>query len=122
MTERLSSWIIKDLFKPVNEAAMLIEKCPISPKDFSTLINLLPRGDITDKIKTPHTDKALCGVQIQGRPRSQYGQILFNFVCTHMGLVVVPFNLFVFDEFIENMIPQNFSDQLTFLRFQSSGI
>jgi aspartyl-tRNA(Asn)/glutamyl-tRNA(Gln) amidotransferase subunit B len=48
--KRLSSWMIKDLFKLLNEASISIEKCPISPMDFSTLINLISRGDITDKI------------------------------------------------------------------------
>ncbi len=47
---RLSRWMIKDLFKLLNEAAITIQKCPIPPKEFSTLINLISRGDITDKI------------------------------------------------------------------------
>jgi len=47
---RLSGWIIKDLFKLLNEAAITIEKCPISPKTFSDLINMISRGDITDQI------------------------------------------------------------------------
>ncbi len=47
---RLSGWIIKDLFKLLNEAAIPIEKCPISPKKFSNLINLISRGHITDQI------------------------------------------------------------------------
>jgi aspartyl-tRNA(Asn)/glutamyl-tRNA(Gln) amidotransferase subunit B len=48
--DRLSSWMIKDLFKLLNEAATPIEKCPISPLHFSTLINLISKGEITDKI------------------------------------------------------------------------
>ena len=47
---RLSSWMIKDLFKLLNEAAISIEKCPISPEKFSALINLLSKGDTTDGI------------------------------------------------------------------------
>ena len=47
---RLSSWMIKDLFKLLNEAAIGIEKCPISPEKFSALINLLSKGDTTDRI------------------------------------------------------------------------
>ena len=47
---RLSSWMIKDLFKLLNEAAVPIEKCPVPPKGFSTLINLISKDDITDQI------------------------------------------------------------------------
>jgi len=47
---RLSSWMIKDLFKLLNEAAITIEKCPVPPKDFAILINLISKGDITDQI------------------------------------------------------------------------
>lgn len=42
--------MIKDLFKLLNEAAITIEKCALSPKAFSTLINVISRGDITDQI------------------------------------------------------------------------
>jgi len=47
---KLSSWMIKDLFKLLNEAAISIEKCPVPPKAFSTLINLISKGDITEQI------------------------------------------------------------------------
>ena len=49
-TKRLSHWVTKDLFKLLNESSMTIEECPIQPKDFSQLINLTDRGDITDSI------------------------------------------------------------------------
>lgn len=48
--KRLSRWMIKDLFKLLNDAAIPIRDCPISPMDFSTLINLIAEGDITDSI------------------------------------------------------------------------
>ena len=48
--KRLSRWIIKDLFKLLNDVSMPIEKCPVSPKDFSTLISLMIKDDITEKI------------------------------------------------------------------------
>lgn len=48
--KKLSRWIIKDLFKLLNEAHLPIEKCPVKPQDFSKLINHLSRGDITDRI------------------------------------------------------------------------
>ena len=47
---RASKWIIKELFKLLNTASMSIEKCPIIPERFSSLINLLSNGDITDSI------------------------------------------------------------------------
>jgi aspartyl-tRNA(Asn)/glutamyl-tRNA(Gln) amidotransferase subunit B len=47
---RLSSWMIKDLFKLLNEAAVSIKRCPVPPKEFSTLVNLISKGDITDQI------------------------------------------------------------------------
>jgi aspartyl-tRNA(Asn)/glutamyl-tRNA(Gln) amidotransferase subunit B len=49
-TTKLSRWIIKDLFKLLNEVRLPIEKCPVKPQDFSKLINHLSRGDITDRI------------------------------------------------------------------------
>ncbi len=47
---RLSHWITKDLFKLLNDSSLTIEECQIRPKDFSQLINLTDRGDITDSI------------------------------------------------------------------------
>ena len=47
---RLSHWITKDLFNLLNDRTLTIEQCPIRPKDFSQLINLIDRGDITDSI------------------------------------------------------------------------
>lgn len=48
--KRLSRWMIKDLFRLLNDAGSHIEACPISPTDFSTLINLVTKGTITDGI------------------------------------------------------------------------
>jgi aspartyl-tRNA(Asn)/glutamyl-tRNA(Gln) amidotransferase subunit B len=48
--KRLSHWMIKDLFKLLNETSINIEQCPIAPKDFSQLVNLISQGEITDKI------------------------------------------------------------------------
>ncbi|MFH1351772.1 MAG: Asp-tRNA(Asn)/Glu-tRNA(Gln) amidotransferase subunit GatB [Pseudomonadota bacterium] len=48
--KRLSSWMIKDLFKLLNDASIPILRCPISPRHFSVLINLMTEGEITDKI------------------------------------------------------------------------
>jgi aspartyl-tRNA(Asn)/glutamyl-tRNA(Gln) amidotransferase subunit B len=47
---RLSSWITKDLFKLLNETATPIEDCPVSAEGFSRLVNLITRGDITERI------------------------------------------------------------------------
>jgi aspartyl-tRNA(Asn)/glutamyl-tRNA(Gln) amidotransferase subunit B len=48
--KRLSNWIIKELFKLLNDAAISIQQCPIQPQDFADLMNLLSKGAITDSI------------------------------------------------------------------------
>jgi aspartyl-tRNA(Asn)/glutamyl-tRNA(Gln) amidotransferase subunit B len=48
--KRLSHWMIKDLFKLLNETSKSIEHCPIAPEDFSKLVNLISEDEITDKI------------------------------------------------------------------------
>lgn len=47
---KLCNWIIKELFKLLNESSLPIEECPVAPEGFSHLINLLTKGEITDKI------------------------------------------------------------------------
>jgi aspartyl-tRNA(Asn)/glutamyl-tRNA(Gln) amidotransferase subunit B len=49
-TRRLSRWIIRELFRLLNEGPTPMRSCPILPRDFSRLINLMARGDITDSI------------------------------------------------------------------------
>ena len=48
--KRLSNWIIKELFKLLNNASISIQQCPIQPNEFADLINLLSKGTITDSI------------------------------------------------------------------------
>jgi aspartyl-tRNA(Asn)/glutamyl-tRNA(Gln) amidotransferase subunit B len=48
--KRLSRWIIRELFALLKKASTAIEKCPVSPGDFSRLIDLVSRGEITDKM------------------------------------------------------------------------
>ena len=48
--KRLCNWMIKDLFKLLNEASTSIKDCPVTPKDFSVLINMIAKTDITDQI------------------------------------------------------------------------
>ena len=48
--KKLGTWMTKDLFKLLNETSLPIEECPITPSDFSALINLLSKGEITDQI------------------------------------------------------------------------
>ena len=48
--KRLSNWIIKELFKLLNDASIPIQECPILPQNFAELINLLSKGAITDNI------------------------------------------------------------------------
>jgi aspartyl-tRNA(Asn)/glutamyl-tRNA(Gln) amidotransferase subunit B len=47
---RLANWIIKELFKLLNEASCTIDRCLIIPDDFARLINLISSGDITESI------------------------------------------------------------------------
>jgi aspartyl-tRNA(Asn)/glutamyl-tRNA(Gln) amidotransferase subunit B len=48
--KRLSKWMIKDLFKLLNDASKTIEQCPIAPEHFSQLVNLITRNEITENI------------------------------------------------------------------------
>ena len=48
--KKLSHWVIKELFKLLNDAAVKIENTEISPQDFSKLINLITQGEITESI------------------------------------------------------------------------
>jgi aspartyl-tRNA(Asn)/glutamyl-tRNA(Gln) amidotransferase subunit B len=48
--KKLSRWIIKELFKLLNKDCVSIEKCPVDPDDFSRLIDLVSRGEITEKM------------------------------------------------------------------------
>ncbi|RJR30538.1 MAG: Asp-tRNA(Asn)/Glu-tRNA(Gln) amidotransferase subunit GatB [Desulfobacteraceae bacterium] len=45
---RLSRWIIRDLFKLLNETRRSISDCRIRPDNFAELVNLLDQGKITD--------------------------------------------------------------------------
>jgi aspartyl-tRNA(Asn)/glutamyl-tRNA(Gln) amidotransferase subunit B len=47
---RLSRWVIKDLFKLLNKASLPMEQCPVHPDYFSTLVNLIAKGEITEKM------------------------------------------------------------------------
>jgi aspartyl-tRNA(Asn)/glutamyl-tRNA(Gln) amidotransferase subunit B len=47
---RLANWIIKDLFKLLNEASFTIDRCLIIPDDVERLINLISSGKITESI------------------------------------------------------------------------
>jgi aspartyl-tRNA(Asn)/glutamyl-tRNA(Gln) amidotransferase subunit B len=48
--KRLCKWMIKDLFKLLNEASMPIDQCPVPPEHFSDLVNLVSSGEVTDQI------------------------------------------------------------------------
>ncbi|MBN1850846.1 MAG: Asp-tRNA(Asn)/Glu-tRNA(Gln) amidotransferase subunit GatB [Deltaproteobacteria bacterium] len=48
--KRLSHWIIKELFKLLNDTSTSIRECPIQPRDMSDLMNLMSDGAITDTI------------------------------------------------------------------------
>jgi aspartyl-tRNA(Asn)/glutamyl-tRNA(Gln) amidotransferase subunit B len=49
-SRRLSNWIIKELFKLLKDASISIQECVIRPEDFSELIHLISRGEITETI------------------------------------------------------------------------
>ncbi|MFC1883755.1 Asp-tRNA(Asn)/Glu-tRNA(Gln) amidotransferase subunit GatB [Thermodesulfobacteriota bacterium] len=49
-TQKLSRWIIKELFRLLNDASMSMENCRIPPDNFSLLINMITAGGITDSI------------------------------------------------------------------------
>jgi aspartyl-tRNA(Asn)/glutamyl-tRNA(Gln) amidotransferase subunit B len=48
--KRLCNWMIKDLFKLLNEASISIKDSPLTPKNFAVLINMIAKGEITDQI------------------------------------------------------------------------
>ncbi len=59
---RLSNWIIKELFRLLNDASAKIEDCRVSPEDFSHLINLISKGHITEGIGRTVLDEMFkCG-------------------------------------------------------------
>jgi len=47
---RLGNWIIKELFKLLNDASVSITACPVKPEDFARLIELVSKGEITEAI------------------------------------------------------------------------
>ncbi len=46
--KKLAHWIVKELFKLINNAAIKIKALPISPQQFSQLINLISKEEITE--------------------------------------------------------------------------
>jgi aspartyl-tRNA(Asn)/glutamyl-tRNA(Gln) amidotransferase subunit B len=48
--KKLSDWIARDLFNLLNDVSLPMESCPVRPEDFARLIDLLTRGDITERI------------------------------------------------------------------------
>jgi aspartyl-tRNA(Asn)/glutamyl-tRNA(Gln) amidotransferase subunit B len=48
--KRLSRWIVKELFTLLKKSSTAIDKCPVSPTDFSRLVQLVSQGKITDKM------------------------------------------------------------------------
>jgi aspartyl-tRNA(Asn)/glutamyl-tRNA(Gln) amidotransferase subunit B len=47
---RLGNWIIKELFKLMNDASVSIVSCPVKPGDFVRLIELVSSSEITEAI------------------------------------------------------------------------
>ena len=46
---RLGRWILKDLFKLLNAASLTMQACPVDPEAFARLVNLVSRGDVTER-------------------------------------------------------------------------
>jgi aspartyl-tRNA(Asn)/glutamyl-tRNA(Gln) amidotransferase subunit B len=49
-SRKLSAWMIKDLFRLLNEASLSIIESPVSPEDFAQLVSLMSQEEITEKI------------------------------------------------------------------------
>ncbi len=47
--ERLTRWIIKDLFRLLNQSGVAIQDSPLTPAAFADLLNLLSRGELTEQ-------------------------------------------------------------------------
>ena len=48
--KRLFIWIANELFRLLKDASIPIKECPVSPEDFSDLINRVSDGSITEQI------------------------------------------------------------------------
>lgn len=48
--KKMSHWIIKELFRLLNDASQKIGECPITPENFSLLVNFITSGEITESI------------------------------------------------------------------------
>ena len=48
--KKLGHWIVKELFKLLNASYTPMKECPVSPKSFARLVDLVSHGDITDGI------------------------------------------------------------------------
>jgi aspartyl-tRNA(Asn)/glutamyl-tRNA(Gln) amidotransferase subunit B len=48
--KKLARWIINNLLKHLEDNALTIESVKIEPKDFAVLINLIVKGEITDRV------------------------------------------------------------------------
>lgn len=48
--KKMSHWIIKELFRLLNDASQKIERCLITPENFSLLVNFITGGQITESI------------------------------------------------------------------------
>ncbi len=47
---KMSHWIIKELFRLLNDSSIGIRECKVRPEDFSELINLISGGEVTERI------------------------------------------------------------------------
>ncbi len=47
--KRLSRWIIKDLFRCLNQSGLDPSECPVRPEAFSRLVNLVAEAEVTEQ-------------------------------------------------------------------------
>ncbi len=47
---RLSKWFINELFRFIKESSLTIDKIPVTPENFASLVNMISQGELTDTI------------------------------------------------------------------------
>lgn len=47
---RLSKWFINELFRFIKESSLIIDKIPVTPENFASLVNMISQGELTDTI------------------------------------------------------------------------
>lgn len=48
--KRLARWIVRELFALLKEASLPIDRLPVTPEDFSSLVNLIGKKEVTERM------------------------------------------------------------------------